>query len=184
MSLPFFTVGHSTRSITEFARLLQLAGVELVADIRRIPMSRSNPSYNKDVLPQHLAGFQIGYSHVAELGGRQPKSKAIAPEVNGLWENQSFHNYADYALSERFHAGLEGLILRGRARRCAMMCAEAVWWRCHRRIVADYLIARGEEVFHLMGQDRIEAARLTKGAKVTAGSVLYPAGGGDSGTGA
>jgi uncharacterized protein (DUF488 family) len=182
MSLPFFTIGHSTRSIAEFAGLLQLAGIEWVADIRRIPMSRSNPSYNQDVLPQHLAPFQIGYEHVAELGGRQPKSKSVAPDVNGLWENQSFHNYADYALSERFQAGLAQLIQQGGARRCAMMCAEAVWWRCHRRIVADYLIARGVAVFHLMGQDRIEPARLTPGAKVTGGSVLYPADGGNSGT--
>ena len=175
MTLPFFTIGHSTRSMAEFVDLLRLGEVAEVIDIRTFPRSRSNPNCTADVLPGHLAAFQIAYDHIAGLGGRRGKSKAVAPEVNSLWENQSFHNYADYAMSDAFRQGLERLIALGRSRRCAMMCSEAVWWRCHRRIVADYLLARGEEVFHLMGRDRIEPAQLTEGAQVTAdGGVIYP----------
>ena len=100
----------------------------------------------------------------------------MPPSVNGFWSNESFHNYADYALSPQFHAGLQHLRNEGRAQRCAMMCSEAVWWRCHRRIVADYLIAAGESVVHIMGEGRLEPARLTEGALVQGdGTVVYPA---------
>jgi uncharacterized protein (DUF488 family) len=174
--LPFYTVGHSTRSLDEFAELLRAADVSLVADIRTVPKSRSNPQYNRDVLPDNLAAFQIGYEHIAELGGLRSKAKLVSPELNGFWQSQSFHNYADYALTERFAHGLERLIALGRTRCCAMMCSEAVWWRCHRRLVADHLLARGERVLHLMGRDRIEPATLTNGARVQpSGVVIYPA---------
>jgi uncharacterized protein (DUF488 family) len=175
MTLPFFSVGHSNRTIEELVQLLRLAEVSVVADIRTFPNSRSNPQFNEDVLPARLADFQIAYDHIPELGGRRGKSRAVPPEVNGLWDNQSFHNYADYALSDSFRTGLERLIALGRVRRCAIMCSEAVWWRCHRRIVADHLIARGEQVRHLMGRDPVEAATMTKGARITAAGVTYPA---------
>ena len=162
MKLPFFSVGHSNRTIEEFVQLLRLAEVSMVADIRTFPKSRSNPQFNEDVLPDRLADFHVAYDHIPELGGRRGKSRTVPPEVNGLWDNQSFHNYADYALSGGFRTGLERLIALGRAQRCAMMCSEAVWWRCHRRIVADHLIARGEQVCHLMGRDRIEPATMTR----------------------
>jgi uncharacterized protein (DUF488 family) len=175
VSLPFFTIGHSTRSLDEFVALLRMADIRLIADIRTVPKSRANPQFNEDALPDNLAAFQIAYDHVAALGGLRGKSKAVPAGLNGLWENQSFHNYADHALLPAFRAGLDHLIELGRARRCAMMCSEAVWWRCHRRIVADHLIARGETVFHLMGQGRIEPARLTAGAVVRPdGTVIYP----------
>jgi uncharacterized protein (DUF488 family) len=177
MRLPFFSVGHSDRSIEDFVQLLRLADVSTVADIRTFPNSRSNPQFNRDALPDRLADFRLGYAHVPELGGRRARSPSVPPEVNAFWDNQSFHNYADYALSDGFRTGLERLIALGRGERCAMMCAEAVWWRCHRRIVADHLIARGERVFHLMGRDRIEPATMTAGARVAAeGTVTYPAG--------
>lgn len=175
MALPFYTVGHSTRPLEAFVELLRAADVTFVADIRSIPKSRTNPHYNKETLPEHLASFQVGYEQIAELGGLRGKSKGVQPDLNGFWKNQSFHNYADYALTDSFRAGLERLITLGRSRRCAMMCSEAVWWRCHRRIVADHLIARGENVFHLMGKDRIDSAILTKGARVQEnGVVIYP----------
>jgi uncharacterized protein (DUF488 family) len=102
--------------------------------------------------------------------------RSVGGDVNGYWENKSFHNYADYALSDAFHAGLEALINVGRRRRCAVMCSEAVWWRCHRRLIADNLLARGETVLHIMGHGRVEPARLTAGAVVRADrAVLYPA---------
>lgn len=176
MKLPFFTIGHSNRSLEEFAELLAGADIGLVADIRKIPMSRANPQFNMSTLPDALAASQISYEHVADLGGLRGKARSTPPDVNGYWTNESFHNYADYALSEHFHAGLERLLDGGHKQRCAIMCSEAVWWRCHRRIVADYLIACGETVFHIMGQGRLEPARLTPGAVIQpGGTVIYPA---------
>ncbi|SAL70008.1 PF04343 family protein [Caballeronia arvi] len=175
MNLPFYTVGHSTRTVEELATLLHTAAVEVIVDIRTVPKSRTNPQFNADTLPASLEPHRIGYERIKELGGLRAKSKDIAPDVNGFWENQSFHNYADYALSASFREGLEQLIELGRKKRCAVMCSEAVWWRCHRRIVADYLLARGETVFHLMGDDRIEEAHLTQGASVLSpDAVHYP----------
>jgi uncharacterized protein (DUF488 family) len=175
VKLPFFTIGHSNRSLEEFAGLLRGAEIELLADIRTIPKSRANPQFNEDTLPASLAAYAISYERIAALGGLRGKSKTMARDVNGFWTNDSFHNYADYALSDAFHAGLDRLIEDGRKRRCSVMCSEAVWWRCHRRIVADHLIARGESVFHIMGKGRIEPARLTAGAVVrSGGEVVYP----------
>ena len=109
------------------------------------------------------------------LGGLRGKSRHLSPEVNGFWSNASFHNYADYATTPAFRAGLDHLIAEGRYQRCAIMCAESVWWRCHRRIVSDHLIARGERVFHIMGAGRVVPATLTSGAMVQPdGSVIYP----------
>lgn len=177
MTLPFFTIGHSNRSLEVFVALLRQADVTLVADIRKMPRSRTNPQFNETALPQALAGFAIGYDHVASLGGLRGKTAAMAPDINGFWTNKSFHNYADYALTESFQAGLAHLLGAGRKQRCTLMCSEAVWWRCHRRIVADYLIANGREVFHIMGEGRLVPARLTPGAVVQAeGTIAYPAG--------
>ena len=175
MALPFYTIGHSTRSLDEFVALLRLADVTVVADIRSVPRSRTNPQYNRDTLPQSLATFRIDYEHLGALGGLRGRIESVATATNAFWENRSFRNYADYALTPAFRAGLDQLIALGRTRRCAMMCAEAVWWRCHRRIVTDHLIARGETVLHLMGIDKIAPASLTRGALVQNGSVTYPA---------
>lgn len=176
MNLPFFTIGHSDRSIAEFVDLLTEAGVTLVADIRKIPKSRANPQFNAEALAPALAARGIGYEPIAELGGLRGKAGAVESGLNGFWTNRSFHNYADYAISGRFRIGLDRLLQAGRERRCATMCAEAVWWRCHRRIVSDYLIAHGETVFNIMGHGRLEQARLTEGAVIRAdGSVIYPA---------
>ncbi len=175
MTLPFFTIGHSNRSLEEFIELLSGAEIDLVADIRTVPRSRANPQFNKDTFPGALAAFDISYEHMAALGGLRGKARIASEDVNGFWENESFHNYADYALTAQFHAGLEHLLDEGRKRRGAIMCSEAVWWRCHRRIVADYLIACGETVFHIMGKGRLEPARLTAGAVIQpGGTVVYP----------
>jgi uncharacterized protein (DUF488 family) len=175
LTLPFFTIGHSNRSLEELVALLRQADIRLVADIRTVPRSRSNPQFNSDTLPQTLAAFDVSYDHVAALGGLRKRANTVTQDVNGFWTNESFHNYADYALSESFREGLKHLIEQGRMRRSVMMCSEAVWWRCHRRIVADHLIARGETVFHIMGRGRIEPARLTVGAVIQSGAtVTYP----------
>ncbi|WGR98596.1 DUF488 domain-containing protein [Bradyrhizobium sp. ISRA443] len=176
MTLPFFTIGHSTRSLEDFIALLAGAGIDRVVDVRTVPRSRTNPQFNKDALPEPLAAAGISYEHVADLGGLRGKARSLPPVVNGFWTNDSFHNYADYALSAQFHLGLQHLREEGHRQRCVIMCSEAVWWRCHRRIVADYLIASGETVFHIMGQGRLEPARLTEGAVVQGdGTVVYPA---------
>jgi uncharacterized protein (DUF488 family) len=175
MALTFFTIGHSTRSIGEFIELLATSEIGLVVDVRTVPRSRTNPQYNREALPVSLAGSQIAYEHIAELGGLRPSSRDIAPGVNGFWENQSFHNYADYATSAGFQSGLARLRELGNARPCVVMCAEAVWWRCHRRIITDYLLAAGEQVFHIMGPGKILQATLTKVATPHAdGTLTYP----------
>jgi uncharacterized protein (DUF488 family) len=176
VKLPFFTIGHSNRSVAELIALLHAAEVSFLADIRRIPRSRANPQFNEDTLPTALASSGITYERIAPLGGLRGKAHTVSPDINGFWTNQSFHNYADYALSDDFRAGFVRLTELSRERRCAVMCSEAVWWRCHRRIVADHLIAHGETVFHIMGEGRLERAQLTSGA-VTHGAdpVIYPA---------
>jgi uncharacterized protein (DUF488 family) len=176
MAQPFFTIGHATRSIDELAGLLSANGVTRVVDVRTVPRSRTNPQYNKDTLPVSLAARGIGYEHIAALGGLRGRSADVAPDVNGFWENQSFHNYADYAMtSAEFGAGLERLLALGRGERCAVMCAETVWWRCHRRIITDYLLAGGEDVFHIVSGDVPEPARLTPEATPgREGRLAYP----------
>lgn len=170
-----YTVGHSTRSLPEFVDLLRVGQVELVVDIRSVPKSRRNPDYNLDALPEKLASYQIGHTHIAELGGLRAKVRSVPRDVNAFWTNESFHNYADYALTEPFEAGLSRLLAISSDKRCAIMCAEAVWWRCHRRIVADYLILNGREVCHLLGEHRVERAAITPTATPNAGRLTYPA---------
>jgi uncharacterized protein (DUF488 family) len=175
MGNPFFTIGHSTRPIAAFIELLKEAEVGLVVDVRTVPRSRTNPQYNSDTLPRSLTGSQIGYEHIAALGGLRGRALDVPPQANAFWENQSFHNYADYAMGEDFRAGLTRLRELGRVQRCAIMCAEAVWWRCHRRIIADHLIATGEEVFHILASHHIEKAKMTDAAVVNAaGTLTYP----------
>lgn len=176
MTQPFFTIGHGTRTIEDFVALLKRAGVALVVDVRTVPRSRSNPQFNGDQLPISLEAHQIGYQHLAALGGLRSRQRTIPTETNAFWDNQSFHNYADYAISATFHDALAQLRELGKDRRCVIMCAETVWWRCHRRIIADHLIAAGEQVLHILGPNHIEAARLTPSAKIGPGStVTYPA---------
>ncbi|KQZ46605.1 DNA repair protein [Rhizobium sp. Root149] len=173
----FFTVGHSTRTIAEFAELLRSAEIELVVDVRSIRRSRRNPQFNEEVLAASLEPFQIRYLAIPQLGGRRSKQKAVDQDLNAFWNNRSFHNYADYTLSDTFIEGLELLISVGTIRRCAMMCSEAVWWRCHRRIIADYLLKRNIKVFHLMDVGKTVPAALTQGAKLhRGGAITYPGG--------
>ena len=173
---PFYTIGHSTRSVADLAALLGEAGADLVADVRTVPRSRVNPQFNADALPEALAAFRIGYRHLPKLGGLRGRPKGQAASPNCFWENESFRNYADYAMTPAFREGLAELLALGRQRVSAIMCAEAVWWRCHRRIIADYLLVNGEAVFHIMGSSKIEPARLTACAVQRAdGALVYPA---------
>jgi uncharacterized protein (DUF488 family) len=176
MRLPFHTIGHGTRALTDFVDLLRNAEVRLLVDVRTVPRSRTNPQYNRETLPDSLKPFGIAYEHMAALGGLRGHARQVAPHVNAFWQNDSFHNYADYAISARFREGLSRLRERGHEQRCAIMCAETVWWRCHRRIIADYLLAAGEIVFHILGPGHIDPATMNEAARVQAdGSLLYPA---------
>jgi len=171
---PLFTVGHSTHPIEEFLRMLEPNGVVRVIDVRAFPRSRNNPQYNEDALPRVLAPRGIAYEHIASLGGKRPRSKDVPEATNAFWDNASFHNYADYAMGADFREGLAALLDRGARERVAFMCAEAVWWRCHRRIVADYLLADDVPVAHIMASGKIDPARLTPGALPQPdGTILY-----------
>ncbi len=171
----FFTIGHSTRSIPEFVDLLRPSHIRLVVDVRTVPRSRANPQFNRDTFPALLAGLDIGYEHIAELGGLRSKRGSTSASPNPFWQNQSFRNYADYALTEPFRVGLAQLRRLGQERCCAIMCAEAVWWRCHRRIIADYLMEAGEAVFHILDARHVAGARLTPGAcRRPDGTIIYP----------
>jgi uncharacterized protein (DUF488 family) len=128
------------------------------------------------MLPGALSAFEIAYEHIAALGGLRGRNCDVPSIVNAFWENQSFHNYADYALGAEFHSGLFRLRELGHAKQCAIMCAEAVWWRCHRRIIADYLITADETVFHILGPNHIAQAHMTRAAELgPAGTLTYPA---------
>ena len=170
-----FTIGHSTRPVEELIALLREAGVDLLVDVRTVPRSRYNPQFNTDALPGPLGAAEIGYRHMAVLGGLRHRPKGAGPSPNGAWRNEAFQAYADYALTPAFRAGLDELIGLGREHAPAIMCAEAVWWRCHRRIVADYLLVGGVEVLHIMDHGKIEPATLTPGAAPQPDrTILYP----------
>ncbi|CAN5228375.1 DUF488 domain-containing protein [soil metagenome] len=170
-----FTIGHSTRTIADFVALLRQVDVDLLVDVRSIPGSRAMPQFNSDTLPDSLAAAGIGYQHLGALGGRRSRLKGAPPSTNTFWRVLAFRNYADYAETDAFRAGLDELLALARTHRCAIMCAEAVWWRCHRRIIADYLLARDVPVEHIMGPGQVTAASLTPGAHVLAdGTLRYP----------
>jgi len=176
MAHPFFTIGHATRSIEEFVELLQGSSVTFVADVRTVPRSRTNPQFNRETLPLTLAADAIGYEHIASLGGLRSRRREVPTQTNAFWQNDSFHNYADHAMGPAFHEGLTHLRDLGQTRRCAIMCAETLWWRCHRRIITDYLLAAGETVFHILGPGQVKEAELNPAARVIAdGRLSYPA---------
>lgn len=156
--------------------LLRQVEVTLLVDVRSIPRSRTTPQFNGDTLPDSLSAEGIGYEHLRALGGRRHHRKGAPPSLNPYWQVAAFRNYADYAETAEFRAGLDALSTLARDNRCAIMCAEAVWWRCHRRIIADYLLAGGVRVEHIMGPNQVVPATLTPGAQVTpSGVIRYPA---------
>ncbi|EPX61801.1 hypothetical protein D187_010420 [Cystobacter fuscus DSM 2262] len=166
-----YTVGHSTRSAEELVELLQAHGIQTLVDIRTVPRSRTNPQFNRDTLPRTLARADIRYVHMARLGGLR---RARADSPNGAWRNASFRGYADYMLTDEFTRGLEELRELTPDGPLALMCAEAVRWRCHRSLVADALFARGVEVRHITSRTRAEPHKLTPFARLHGRQVLYP----------
>ncbi len=174
---PFFTIGHSTHTLDEFAGLLHESDIELVVDVRKLPGSKRYPQFNQDALALGLEDAGVRYRREEALTGRRPVSRDVPSGVNGWWENRSFHNYADHALSDEFAGALDDLRDIGHNSRVALMCSEAVWWRCHRRIIADHLLASGEDVRHILGPGHVDLAILSSGAVIgRRGQVAYPAG--------
>lgn len=171
---PLYTIGHARHGLADFVHLLQGVDVTRLVDVRSFPRSRANPQFNVDTLPAVLQPHGISYRHMPALGGRRPRQRDIPPECNALWNNQSFHNYADYSQQPAFATALQQLVAESRQQRTAFMCSETVWWRCHRRIITDWLLARGETVWHIL-PDRIDRAVLTHGAVVDGSRVTYPA---------
>ncbi|HSD88613.1 MAG TPA: DUF488 domain-containing protein, partial [Kofleriaceae bacterium] len=147
--ITLYTMGHSNRTYGELVEALRAWEVETLVDIRHFGRSRANPQFNESVLARKLRRDGIEYVALRELGGRRGKSRTIAAVRNAGWQNSAFKNYADYAETPEFAAGLATLLRRAATSTCAIMCAEVLWWRCHRRIVADYAMARGARVFHI-----------------------------------
>ncbi|GJF13115.1 hypothetical protein NGTWS0302_18250 [Mycolicibacterium cyprinidarum] len=166
-----YTIGHSTRTIEEFIGLLQCFGIDFVADIRTVPKSRHNPQFHIEVLPGALASARIDYRHLPGLGGLRRPAK---DSINTGWRNASFRGYADYMNTQPFQDAVEDLIASAAQRVTVIMCAEAVFWRCHRALVADALLVRGVDVEHIMGIDKLTPASITKFAKPAGTQIVYP----------
>jgi uncharacterized protein (DUF488 family) len=166
------TVGHSNRPLGELLELLRKHDVALLADVRTMPFSRSNPQFNQDALPQDLRGAGIDYVHFPGLGGLRRRRK---DSPNSGWQNRSFQGYADYMLTAEFEQSLQELLDRAQKERTAIMCAEAVPWRCHRSLIADALCVRGVEVEHVLGPSRLQPHALRPWAVVEGTRITYPA---------
>jgi len=166
-----WTIGHSTRAIDEFISLLKENEIKLLADVRAWPGSKRYPQFNKDALAESLTAHGIRYEHFLELGG---KRKSKPDSRNTAWRNASFRGYADYMETEQFQKGIERLLnLAAEAGPIAVMCAEAVWWRCHRSLIADYLKSRGVEVLHVLGANKAEPHPYTSAARIVNGELSY-----------
>lgn len=170
--MTIYTIGHSTRPAVELVALLDGHGVRKLLDVRTIPRSRHNPQFNADALAATLAAAGIGYVHMPSLGGlRRPKPDS----VNAGWRNVSFRGYADYMQTPAFAAAIDELIAIGRAQPAALMCAEAVPWRCHRSLIADALLVRGVPALEIVSATRATPHALTPFARVAGTAITYPA---------
>jgi uncharacterized protein (DUF488 family) len=172
---PIYTIGHSTRTADEFIRLLRENGVRLLVDVRRFPGSRRHPQFGRDELAASLAEAGIAYRHEEALGGRRASDRSAA-SPNTAWRHAAFRAYADYTATPTFQAALRRLMADGAERRTTIMCAEAVPWRCHRRLITDALLARGAPVLDIMGPGEARPAVLSEHAVVRDdGTLIYPA---------
>jgi uncharacterized protein (DUF488 family) len=167
-----FTIGHSTRSLDDLIAMLKAHSIRRLIDVRTMPRSRKNPQFNRETMPAALALHGIAYEHEARLGGLR---RARVDSQNTGWKNASFRGYADYMQTTDFEEGLERLVKAGGRERVAIMCAEAVPWRCHRSLVADALSVRGVPVEHVMSTTKSQTHSMTRFAKVSDGRICYPA---------
>jgi uncharacterized protein (DUF488 family) len=173
MITQIWTIGHSTRKIDEFVQLLEQNGIKLLADVRSLPGSNRHPQFNQEALAESLGKSGIRYEHLPELGGlRKPRANS----QNTAWRNASFRGYADYMETEDFRKGVARLLdLATQAGPTAIMCAEALWWRCHRALISDYLKSRGIEVIHIVNHRKTEPHSFTSAARIANGKLNYTA---------
>lgn len=176
MKRRLYTIGHSTRSYAELVEALTAWEVETLVDIRHFTRSRANPQFNATSLRRKLPRAGLAYVELPSLGGRRGKAKGVDPDRNAGWTHPAFKNYADYAETPEFAGGLDELLVRAARETCAIMCAEAVWWRCHRRIVTDYALTRRVPVFHIFAPTKAERAKRTPFAKLdrSTHTLCYP----------
>ena len=165
-----WTIGHSTHAIDEFIAALNSSEIKTIVDVRSFPGSRRYPQFNKENLRAALAGAGVEYLHFPELGGRR---RARPDSLNMAWRNETFRGYADYMETNEFREGIARLLNRAGARRTAIMCAEAVWWRCHRSLISDYLKAQGIQVTHILGTGKSELHPFTSAARIVNGELSY-----------
>jgi uncharacterized protein (DUF488 family) len=169
-----WTIGHSTRKLDNFISLLNENGIKLLVDVRSLPGSKRYPQFNKEALADSLGKVGIRYEHFPELGGRR---KPKPDSHNTAWRNESFRGYADHMETEEFRKGIERLVdLANEVGPTAIMCAEAVWWRCHRSLISDFLKARGVEVIHIVDATKTESHPFTSAARIVDGSLTYAMG--------
>lgn len=174
--MKLYTIGHSTRSAQELIQLLQNSSIRQLADVRTVPRSRHNPQFNRDTLPETLGDAEIAYRHYASLGGLR---KVVKESVNQGWRNASFRAYADYMQTDEFVAALDDLLAWAEKAPTAVMCAEAVPWRCHRSLIGDAALVRGVTVCDIMGEDKegnnkLSEHKLTSFAQVDGITITYP----------
>ena len=165
-----WTIGHSTRPIDDVLALLREHDIAALADVRRFPGSRRHPQFNRDALGASLSDSRIAYEHFPELGGRRQARK---DSPNTAWRSAAFRGYADYMMTSEFQAGIARLLAIALHRRTAVMCAEALWWQCHRGLVADYLKAEGHDVIHIVGANKSEPHPFTSAARLVDGKLSY-----------
>ena len=165
-----WTIGHSTRSIDDFVSVLSAHKISTLADVRSFPGSRRHPQFNKAALSESLRTSRIIYVHMPELGGRR---RARPDSLNTGLRNEGFRGYADYMETDWFRQGIDRLVELARGSRTAIMCAEALWWRCHRSLISDYLTARGIEVIHILSSGKTERHRYTPAARIIDGELTY-----------
>jgi uncharacterized protein (DUF488 family) len=170
--MQIWTIGHSTRSEEELLALLRENKIKVLADVRQFPGSRRYPQFNAENLQASLARENIEYHHFLELGGRR---KALEDSPNTAWRHPAFRGYADYMMTKNFQDGVARLVMLAREKRTAMMCAEAVWWKCHRGLISDFLKAEGWEVIHIMGAGKTEIHPFTSAARIIKGKLSYSA---------
>lgn len=168
--MTIFTIGHSTRPFPEFVEMLRSFEIEMVVDVRSFPGSRKFPQYNKETLENSLPAESIDYLHIRELGGRRKKS---ADSVNTSWRHPAFRSYADYMETDDFRKGIRELKRIAAIHRVAYMCSEAVWWRCHRSMISDFLKVQDWTVLHIMAIGKCEEHPYTSPAKVKDGKLFY-----------
>jgi uncharacterized protein (DUF488 family) len=176
MAVSLWTIGHSTRTFDDFLALLRSADIEALADVRRFPGSRRLPHFAQDALSQALAQAGVVYEHVAELGGRRQARK---DSPNTAWRDPAFRGYADYMMTDAFRAGIARLLVLAEQKRTAIMCAEALWWQCHRGLIADHLKAGGHDVWHILGPGKIEPHPFTSAARIVDEALSYASPEGD-----